>query len=153
MIVSANAIAVRSVVGHLLLGPVRCWKDFASRASSFSASSGFFRMAVRCKRLCRCSDWMSARWLLGVIEPDSSVNACEPPVVQQGQLSLTHVQADEMRVKGKKGIFWMGLAMEVSSRLWLAGVLQTSRDHVGRGSPAPTNTSLRLWSQSASYLR
>jgi len=74
-------------------------------------------------------------------------------VVQQGQLSLTHVQADEIRVKGKKGIFWMGLAMEVSSRLWLAGVVQTSRDHVGRGSPAPTNTSLRLWSQSASYLR
>ncbi len=51
-------------------------------------------------------------------------------VVQQGQLTLTHVQADEIRVKGKKGIFWMGLAMEVSSRLWLAGVVQTSRDHV-----------------------
>lgn len=51
-------------------------------------------------------------------------------VVQQGQLTLMHVQADEIRVKGKKGIFWMGLAMEVSSRLWLAGVVQTSRDHV-----------------------
>jgi transposase-like protein len=51
-------------------------------------------------------------------------------VVQQGQLALTHVQADEIRVKGKKGIFWMGLAMEVRSRLWLAGVVQTSRDHV-----------------------
>jgi len=51
-------------------------------------------------------------------------------VVQQGQLTLTHVQADEIRVKGKKGIFWMGLSMEVSSRLWLAGVVQTSRDHV-----------------------
>ena len=25
---------------------------------------------------------------------------------------------------------WMGLAIEVSSRLWLAGVVQTSRDHV-----------------------
>src|SRR5450631_1159807 len=51
-------------------------------------------------------------------------------VVQQGQLTLTHVQADEIRVKGKKGIFWMGLAMEVRSRLWLAGVVQSSRDHV-----------------------
>jgi transposase-like protein len=51
-------------------------------------------------------------------------------IVQQGQLTLTHVQADEIRVKGKKGIFWMGLAMEVSSRLWLAGVVQSSRDHV-----------------------
>jgi transposase-like protein len=51
-------------------------------------------------------------------------------IVQQGQLTLTHVQADEIRVKGKKGIFWMGLAMEVSSRLWVAGVVQTSRDHI-----------------------
>jgi IS1 family transposase len=51
-------------------------------------------------------------------------------IVQQGQLTLTHVQADEIRVKGKKGIFWMGLAMEVSSRLWLAGVVQASRDHI-----------------------
>jgi hypothetical protein len=51
-------------------------------------------------------------------------------IVQQGQLTLTHVQADEIRVKGKKGIFWMGLAMEVSSRLWLAGVVQSSRDHI-----------------------
>src|SRR6266567_7355211 len=51
-------------------------------------------------------------------------------IVQQGQLTLTHVQADEIRVKGKRGIFWMGLAMEVSSRLWLAGVVQTSRDHI-----------------------
>jgi hypothetical protein len=50
--------------------------------------------------------------------------------VQQGQLTLSHVQADEIRVKGKKGIMWMGLAIEVSSRLWLAGVVQTSRDHV-----------------------
>jgi transposase-like protein len=50
--------------------------------------------------------------------------------VQQGQLTLSHVQADEIRVKGKKGIMWMGLAREVSSRLWLAGVVQTSRDHV-----------------------
>ena len=51
-------------------------------------------------------------------------------VVQQGQLTLTHVQADEIRIKGKKGILWMGLAVEVSSRLWLAGVVQHSRDHL-----------------------
>jgi transposase-like protein len=51
-------------------------------------------------------------------------------IVQQGQLTLTHVQADEIRIKGKKGILWMGLAMEVSSRLWLAGIVQHSRDHV-----------------------
>ena len=51
-------------------------------------------------------------------------------IVQQGQLTLTHVQADEIRIRGKKGVLWMGLAMEVSSRLWLAGVVQHSRDRV-----------------------
>jgi len=51
-------------------------------------------------------------------------------IVHQGQLTLTHVQADEIRIRGKKGVLWMGLAMEVSSRLWLAGVVQHSRDRV-----------------------
>jgi len=51
-------------------------------------------------------------------------------IVEQGQLTLTHVQADEIRVRGKKEIFWMGLAMEVSSRLWLAGMVQSARDQV-----------------------
>ena len=51
-------------------------------------------------------------------------------IVEQGQLTLTHVQADEIRVRGKKEIFWMGLAMEVSSRLWLAGIVQSARDQV-----------------------
>lgn len=49
-------------------------------------------------------------------------------VVQQGQLDLVHVQADEIRVKGRKMIAWMGLAMMVSTRLWLGGVVQVSRD-------------------------
>jgi transposase-like protein len=31
-------------------------------------------------------------------------------VVQQGTLTLTQVQADEIRIKAKKGILWMGLA-------------------------------------------
>jgi IS1 family transposase len=51
-------------------------------------------------------------------------------IVEQGRLSLTHVQADEIRVRGKKEIFWMGLAMEVTSRLWLAGLVQSARDQV-----------------------
>lgn len=51
-------------------------------------------------------------------------------LVEQGQLTLTHVQADEIRVRGKKEVFWMGLAMEVSSRLWLAGMVQVARDQV-----------------------
>src|SRR5437870_4583779 len=49
-------------------------------------------------------------------------------IVEQGQLDLMHVQADEIRVKGCKMIAWMGLAMMVSTRLWLGGVVQMSRD-------------------------
>jgi hypothetical protein len=69
-------------------------------------------------------------------------------LVEQGQLTLTHVQADEIRVRGKKEVFWMGLAMEVSSRLWLAGMVQAARDpRLGR-SPLEKSPSLCLWSQS-----
>src|SRR5213082_690868 len=49
-------------------------------------------------------------------------------IVEQGQLDLMHVQADEIRVKGYKMIAWMGLAMMVPTRLWLGGVVQRSRD-------------------------
>lgn len=49
-------------------------------------------------------------------------------LVQQGQLDLVHVQADEIRVKGQKMIAWMGLAMMVSTRLWLGGVVSLTRD-------------------------
>jgi hypothetical protein len=49
-------------------------------------------------------------------------------VVEQGKLDLIHVQADEIRVKGRKMIAWMGLAMMVSTRLWVAGAVQVSRD-------------------------
>jgi IS1 family transposase len=48
--------------------------------------------------------------------------------VEQGQLDLVHVQADELRIKGCKMIAWMGLAMMVSTRLWLAGTVSLSRD-------------------------
>lgn len=50
-------------------------------------------------------------------------------VVEQGQLDLVHVQADEIRVKGCNMVPWMGLAMMVSTRLWLAGAVSLSRDH------------------------
>jgi transposase-like protein/IS1 family transposase len=49
-------------------------------------------------------------------------------LVEQGKLDLVHVQADEIRVKGRKMIAWMGLAMMVSTRLWLGGVVQVTRD-------------------------
>ena len=49
-------------------------------------------------------------------------------VVEQGKLDLIHVQADEIRVKGRGMLVWMGLAMMVSTRLWLAGVVSPTRD-------------------------
>src|SRR5579864_2704566 len=49
-------------------------------------------------------------------------------LVEQGQVDLVHVQADEIRVKGRGMIVWMGLAMMVPTRLWLAGVVSTARD-------------------------
>ena len=49
-------------------------------------------------------------------------------IVQSGKLSLIHVQADEIRVKTRAGILWMGLALLIESRLWIAGVVQPSRD-------------------------
>jgi hypothetical protein len=49
-------------------------------------------------------------------------------MVEREKLDLMHVQADEIRVKGCKMIAWMGLAMMGSTRLWLGGVVQLSRD-------------------------
>jgi IS1 family transposase len=49
-------------------------------------------------------------------------------LVEQGRVDAHHVQADEIRVKGCKMIAWMGLAIEVSTRLWMAGVVSTQRD-------------------------
>src|SRR5207248_5533930 len=62
---------------------------------------------------------------------DRAGNHCQEvhqAVVQQGHLDLVHVQADEIRVKGHKMIAWMGLAMMVSTRLWLGGVVSLTRD-------------------------
>jgi transposase-like protein len=42
---------------------------------------------------------------------------------------LGQVQADEVRVKTQCGIVWMAMAMMVSTRLWLGGVVSTRRDH------------------------
>jgi transposase-like protein/IS1 family transposase len=49
-------------------------------------------------------------------------------IVEQGQLDLIHVQADEIRVKARGMVVWMGLAMMVSTRLWLGGVVSRTRD-------------------------
>jgi transposase-like protein len=49
-------------------------------------------------------------------------------VVEQGRLDLVHVQADEIRVKARGMVAWMGLSLMVSTRLWLGGVVSASRD-------------------------
>jgi len=49
-------------------------------------------------------------------------------IIEQGQLDLIHVQADEIRVKARGMVVWMGLAMMVSTRLWLGGVVSRTRD-------------------------
>jgi transposase-like protein len=49
-------------------------------------------------------------------------------LLEQGQLEVVHVQADEIRVKARGMVVWMGLALMISSRLWLAGVVSQTRD-------------------------
>jgi transposase-like protein/IS1 family transposase len=49
-------------------------------------------------------------------------------IVQQGQVQSHHVQADEIRAKGRQLVMWMALAIDASSRLWLAGVVSLQRD-------------------------
>lgn len=49
-------------------------------------------------------------------------------LLEQAGLDLLHVQADEIRVKGRRLTAWMGLAMMVSTRLWLGGVVSLTRD-------------------------
>jgi hypothetical protein len=48
-------------------------------------------------------------------------------LVEQGQLDLQHVQADELWVKQVGAKVWMALALAVPTRLWLGGVISGSR--------------------------
>ncbi|MDQ2887618.1 MAG: hypothetical protein M3Y39_16215 [Chloroflexota bacterium] len=49
-------------------------------------------------------------------------------IVQQGKVKSQHIQADEIRAKGRSIIVWIALAMDVTSRLWLAGTVSEHRD-------------------------
>jgi transposase-like protein len=49
-------------------------------------------------------------------------------IVEQGQVDLQHVQADELWVKLVGQRLWMAMAMAVPSRLWLGGVISPKRD-------------------------
>jgi transposase-like protein len=48
-------------------------------------------------------------------------------LVQQPR-DLGHVQADEIRVKGQGKVVWLAMAIMVSTRLWLGGVVASKRD-------------------------
>lgn len=49
-------------------------------------------------------------------------------IVQAGQVTLGQVQADELRVRIRRGIVWLATAISVPSRLWLGGEVSTHRD-------------------------
>ncbi len=49
-------------------------------------------------------------------------------IVQERDLG--HVQADEVRLKTQCGVVWMAMALMVTTRVWLGGVVSTRRDQV-----------------------
>jgi transposase-like protein len=49
-------------------------------------------------------------------------------LIGQSKLDLGQVQADEIKVKMQGRTIWMALAMMVSTRLWLGGVISVRRD-------------------------
>jgi len=66
-----------------------------------------------------------ARWFL---EAGRQCQRVHEHLVEQGQVDLQHVQADELWVKQVGGKVWMALALAVPSRLWLGGVISRHRD-------------------------
>lgn len=64
-------------------------------------------------------------WLLKAGEHCQQVHE---QVVGKRQLDLGQVQADEIKVKTQRGTLWMAMAMMVSTRLWLGGVVSAKRD-------------------------
>ncbi len=49
-------------------------------------------------------------------------------VIESSQMDLKQVQADELRIKAQGQILWMALALCVTTRLWLGGVVSCKRD-------------------------
>jgi hypothetical protein len=66
-----------------------------------------------------------ARWLVSAGRHCQRVHE---HLVEQGQVDLQHVQADELGVKQVGAKVWMALALAVPTRLWLGGVLSPQRD-------------------------
>jgi hypothetical protein len=66
-----------------------------------------------------------ATWLLRAGQHCQQVHQ---HLIQQGQVDLQHVQADELWVKLVGRRVWMAMALAVPSRLWLGGILSAQRD-------------------------
>src|SRR5215217_1774453 len=66
-----------------------------------------------------------ARWLARAGQHGPQVHE---HLVEQGQIDLQHVQADELWVKQVGGKVWMALALAAPTRLWLGGVISRQRD-------------------------
>jgi IS1 family transposase len=49
-------------------------------------------------------------------------------IVEQGKINAHHIQADEIRAKGRKMVAWMGMAIDASTRMFLGGVVSVHRD-------------------------
>lgn len=125
MIGSGSGIAVKSVVGHSPLGLA-----LRKPAELIFIVVGLLSYGCPVQAIVQVFGLDERTVALWRDRAGQQCQRVQQTVVQQGLLTLTHVQADEIRVKGKKGIMWMGLAIEVSARLWLAGVVQVRRDHV-----------------------
>jgi hypothetical protein len=68
-----------------------------------------------------------ARWL---VEAGRHCQRVHEHLVEQGQIDVQHVQADELWVKQVGGKVWMALALAVPTRLWLGGAISRQRDLV-----------------------
>ena len=66
-----------------------------------------------------------ARWLA---QAGQHCQRVHEHLVEQGQVDIQHVQADELWVKHVGGKVWMALALAAPTRLWLGGVISGQRD-------------------------
>ena len=48
--------------------------------------------------------------------------------IEQGNLDTKQAQVDEIRVKAREMVIWMGLAIMAPTRLWIAGLVSETRD-------------------------
>ena len=61
-------------------------------------------------------------------EAGSQCRRVHEHLVEAGNVELSQVQADELRVRVVGGVMWLATALEVKSRLWLGGVVRVHRD-------------------------